>query len=44
MERREKQRRQPQAITVPTRCAYPECGGKKMQVRQMVVKRLRDTG
>ncbi len=34
----------PRRITIPTRCAYPECGGKKMQVRQTVVKRLRDTG
>ena len=33
----------PEAITAPTRCVYEGCGGKKFQLRQQVVKALRDT-
>jgi hypothetical protein len=33
----------PQAISVPTRCAYAGCGGKKFHLRQEVRKPLRDT-
>src|SRR5258707_7238021 len=33
----------PQAISVPTRCAYEGCGGKKFHLRQEVRKPLRDT-
>ena len=32
-----------EAITVPTRCAYAGCGGRKFHLRQEVVKPLRDT-
>jgi len=33
----------PEAITVPTRCAYPDCAGRKFHLRQEVTKPLRDT-
>ncbi len=33
----------PEAITVPTRCAYTGCSGSKLYVRQEVAKPLRDT-
>ena len=33
----------PQAITVPTRCAYAGCGGRKFHLRQQVSKPLRET-
>jgi transposase-like protein len=33
----------PKAITVPTRCVYAGCGGRKFHLRQQVVKPLRDT-
>ncbi len=33
----------PEAITVPTQCAYAGCGGRKLQLRQEVTKPLRDT-
>ena len=33
----------PEAITVPTRCAYAGCEGRKFHVRQQVAKALRDT-
>ncbi len=33
----------PEAITVPTRCAYASCDGRTFQLRQEVVKPLRDT-
>ena len=33
----------PEAITVPTRCAYAGCGGRKFHLRQEVAKPLRDT-
>ena len=33
----------PESITVPTRCVDAGCGGRKFQLRQQVVKPLRDT-
>jgi hypothetical protein len=33
----------PEAIKVPTRCAYPGCVGRKFYLRQAVRKPLRDT-
>src|SRR5258707_2887259 len=33
----------PEAVTVPTRCAYTDCGGRKFHLRQEVAKALRDT-
>ncbi len=33
----------PEAITVPTLCAYAGCGGRKLYLRQEVAKPLRDT-
>ena len=33
----------PEAIEVPTRCAYTDCNGKKFHCRQEVAKPLRDT-
>jgi hypothetical protein len=33
----------PEAITVPTRCVYPGCKGRKFHLRQEVAKALRDT-
>jgi hypothetical protein len=33
----------PEAITVPTRCAYAGCSGRKFHLRQEVAKPLRDT-
>ncbi len=33
----------PEAITVPTRCVYEGCGGRKFHLRQHVSKALRDT-
>src|SRR2546429_3964817 len=33
----------PETITVPTRCAYDGCGGRKFYLRQEVTKALRDT-
>src|SRR6266699_7184849 len=33
----------PEAITVPTQCAYAGCGGKKFDLRQQVSKELHDT-
>ena len=33
----------PEAITVPTQCAYAGCDGRKLYLRQEVVKPLRDT-
>ena len=33
----------PEAITVPTQCAYAGCEGKKFYLRQQVSKPLRDT-
>ncbi len=33
----------PEAITVPTHCAYAGCGGRKFHVHQEVRKALRDT-
>ena len=33
----------PEAITVPTRCAYTGCAGRKLYLRQEVAKPLRDT-
>jgi len=33
----------PEAITVPTRCAYAGCSGRKFYLRQEVAKPLRDT-
>ena len=33
----------PEAITVPTRCAYAGCAGRKFHLRQQVAKPLRDT-
>jgi transposase-like protein len=33
----------PQAIAIPTHCAYAGCGGKKFHLRQAVGKPLRDT-
>ena len=33
----------PEAITVPTQCAYAGCGGKKFDLRQQVSKALHDT-
>jgi hypothetical protein len=32
-----------EAITVPTRCAYAGCDGRKLYLRQEVAKALRDT-
>ncbi len=33
----------PEAITVPTRCTYTGCSGRKFHLRQEVTKSLRDT-
>jgi hypothetical protein len=33
----------PEALTVPTRCIYAGCGGKKFSLRQQVAKPLLDT-
>jgi hypothetical protein len=33
----------PEAIEVPTRCAYAGCSGRKLYLRQEVAKALRDT-
>src|SRR5438128_3550066 len=33
----------PEAITVPTQCAYAGCAGRKFDLRQRVSKALRDT-
>jgi hypothetical protein len=33
----------PEAIPVPTRCAYAGCGGRTFHLRQEVAKPLRDT-
>ena len=33
----------PEAITVPTRCVYAGCSGRKFHLRQDVAKALRDT-
>jgi hypothetical protein len=33
----------PEAITVPTRCVYAGCGGRKFHLRQEVAQPLRDT-
>src|SRR5436189_4963207 len=33
----------PEAITAPTRCIYPSCGGRKFHLRQQVKKARRDT-
>jgi hypothetical protein len=33
----------PEAIEVPTRCAYVGCRGRKFQLRQAVTNPLRDT-
>jgi hypothetical protein len=33
----------PEAITVPTRCVYPDCSGRKLYLRQEVAKPLQDT-
>jgi transposase-like protein len=33
----------PEAISVPTRCPSPDCGGKTLHLRQQVSKPLRDT-
>ena len=33
----------PEAITIPTRCADASCGGRKFHLRQEVAKPLRDT-
>jgi hypothetical protein len=33
----------PEAITVPTRCVYTGCRGRKFHLRQQVAKPLRDT-
>src|SRR5260370_27806354 len=33
----------PEAITIPTHCAYAGCGGRKVHLRQEVEKPLRDT-
>jgi len=33
----------PEAITVPTRCSYAGCSGRKFHLRQEVTKALRDT-
>ncbi|HEY6409411.1 MAG TPA: hypothetical protein VIY29_18280 [Ktedonobacteraceae bacterium] len=33
----------PEAMTVPTRCAYAGCDGRKLYLRQEVAKPLRDT-
>ncbi len=33
----------PEAIVVPSRCAYAGCGGRKFHLRQEVAKALRDT-
>ena len=33
----------PEAITVPTHCAYAGCGGRTFHLRQEVRKPLRDT-
>lgn len=33
----------PEAMTVPTRCAYADCSGRAFHLRQEVVKPLRDT-
>ena len=33
----------PEAITVPTQCAYAGCGGRTFHLRQEVAKSLRDT-
>ena len=33
----------PEAITVPTRCAYAGCDGRKVHLRQEVAKPVRDT-
>src|SRR5436309_4926879 len=33
----------PEAITIPTRCVYPGCSGRKFHLRQEVAKPLRDT-
>ena len=33
----------PEAIAVPTRCVYGDCGGRKLHLRQEVSKALRDT-
>lgn len=33
----------PEAITVPTRCTYAGCRGRKFHLRQEVIKALRDT-
>jgi transposase-like protein len=33
----------PEAITVPSRCAYAGCAGRKFHLRQEVTKPLRDT-
>jgi hypothetical protein len=33
----------PEAITVPTRCAYAGCSGRKVHLRQEVAKPLQDT-
>lgn len=33
----------PEAITVPTRCVYTGCSGRKFHLRQKGTKSLRDT-
>ena len=33
----------PEMIPVPVKCSYPDCGGRKLRVRQEVGKPLRDT-
>ncbi len=33
----------PEALTIPMRCAYAGCGGRKFHLRQEVAKPLRDT-
>ena len=33
----------PEAITVPSQCAYADCSGRKVRLRQEVTKPLRDT-
>ena len=33
----------PEAIAIPTQCAYAGCGGRTFHLRQEVTKPLRDT-
>lgn len=34
---------EPKAMPVPSKCEYPDCGSKRVQLHQPVKKALRDT-